>query len=380
MSEKHALLGPSSAKRWMNCPPSARLCEHIKDTASEAAAEGTAAHKLAEWKLRAALGYDAPIDPPTSKYDSPEMDDLTSDYMMYVLEQVDKAKQTCVDPRVFLETKVDFGRYVPEGSGTCDCMIVADGCLTIIDLKYGQGVLVEVRDNPQLKLYALGALEFCDGLYDVNTVMMTIYQPRRENISSCTVFKESLLQWAEDVVKPAAALAWEGKGDFCSGEWCKFCRAAVKCRVRAQANLQLAKHEFQSPPLLTDDEIGDILCKADALAAWVSDVKAYALETAIHQGKEWAGFKLVEGRSNRKYTNEATVAEKLINAGFENIFKKTLLSITDMEKLLGKKRFGELLSPFVVKPSGKLTLVPITDHRRASNDASLDFMEDNDNG
>ena len=266
---------------------------------------------------------------------------------------------------------------MPDGFGTGDCVIIADGVLHIIDFKYGQGVLVSAEDNPQMKLYALGALELFDGIYDISTVSMTIYQPRRENVSTHTVFKESLYQWAEEVLKPTATLAFDGNGQYLAGEWCQFCRAAVKCRARAEEKLKLAQFEFTLPPLLTDADIEEILMKLDDLTSWANDIKAYALEAAVSHGKEWCGFKLVEGRSIRKYSNEEAVAEAAKAAGYRDIYENKLIGITAMEKLLGKAKFQEILGGLIEKPPGKPTLVPLSDKRQAINtSAKHDFKEE----
>lgn len=303
--KQHALLSASGAHRWLNCTPSARLEREFDDNSGEAAAEGTAAHALAEHKLRRALKMRS--KKPVSKYDSDEMDSYTDGYVEFVLELIEQAKQTCPDPKVLIEQRLDFSKYVPDGFGTGDCVIIADGTLHIVDYKHGQGVLVEAEDNPQMKLYALGALELFDNIYDIDTVSMTIYQPRRENISTHKVNKDSLYQWAEDTLKHTAEKAFKGEGEYVPGEYCQFCRAAVKCRAHAEEKLSLARFEFALPPLLTDGEIEEILSKLDDLTAWANDIKAYALETAVNHGKEWRGFKLVEGRSNRKYADEDAV-------------------------------------------------------------------------
>lgn len=226
---KHAILSASGAHRWMNCTPSARLEQEFDDNSGEAAAEGTAAHALSEHKLRKALKMRS--KKPVSPYDSDEMDNYTDGYVEFVLEVIEQAKKVCSDPLILIEQRLDFSKYVPEGFGTGDCLIIADGTLHIIDFKYGQGVLVSAEDNPQMKLYALGALDLFDGIYDIEMVSMTIYQPRRENVSTSTVSKENLYQWAEEVLKPKAELAFNGDGNYCPGEWCQFCRAAVKCRA-----------------------------------------------------------------------------------------------------------------------------------------------------
>ena len=375
MSE-HALLSASSAHRWLACTPSARLEQGFEDSGGEAAAEGTAAHALAEHKLRLALGFNS--KKPISKYDSGEMEEHTDGYVAFVLEQIALAKETCKDPIVLIEQKLDFSHYVPEGFGTGDCLIVADGMLHIIDFKYGRGVLVSAEDNPQMKLYALGALELFDSLYDIDEVSMTVYQPRRENISTFTVSKGSLYQWADEVLKPIAKLAFDGDGEYRSGEWCRFCKAAIKCRARAEENLSLARFEFALPPILTDEDIEEILAKLDDLTSWANDVRAYALSAAINQGKEWRGFKLVEGRSNRKYVNEEAVADAAKAAGYHDIYRQSLIPLSEMERLLGKGKFQEVLGGLVEKPSGKPTLVPITDKRPAIKiSAKNDFKEDN---
>ena len=287
---RHAVLSASSSHRWLHCNPSARLELEFEDRETEAAAEGTAAHALAEHKLRKALKMRSTR--PVSKYDSDEMEMYTDGYLEFVLEAIEEARQDCPDPKVLIEQRLDFSCYVPDGFGTGDCLIVADKLLHIIDLKYGQGVLVNAEENPQMMLYALGALRIFDCLYDIETVSMTIYQPRRENVSTWVISVAELRDWAEKTLKPKAELAFKGEGEYCPGSWCQFCKAAVKCRARADAKLQLAKYEFAQPPLLSDAEIGDILGKLDDLTKWANELVAYAQEAAVNHGKQWPGYKL----------------------------------------------------------------------------------------
>ena len=373
----HALLSASSSDRWLHCPPSARLCEAYEDKGSDYAAEGTDAHTLCEFKLRNALGMQ--VEDPTESlewYDQ-EMEDCASGYAAYVTELLAETHRTCADPVVLIEQRVDFSRWVEQGFGTADCVIIADGAMHVIDFKYGLGVLVSAEDNPQMKCYALGALELFDALYDIDTVAMTIYQPRRQNIGTFTLPKHELYLWADEVLKPTADLAFAGDGNFLCGEWCGFCKARNECRARAEANLELARYDFKRPPLLTDEDIEDILGKVDSLVAWASDIKEYALEQAV-SGKEWRGWKLVEGRANRRYTSEAAVEQAVANAGYDP-YERKLLGITAMQKRLGKARFDELLSAYIEKPQGKPTLVPESDTRPAMNSAKSDFTEDQDN-
>jgi len=373
---EHALLSASGAYRWMACTPSARLELEFDDQAGAAAEEGTAAHALAEHKLRKALKLRS--KKPVSIYDSDEMDAYTDDYAAFALEQVAQARLSCSDPIVLIEQKLDFSNYVRDGFGTGDFVLIADKMLHIVDFKYGQGVVVAAEDNPQMKLYALGALELYDGIYDIDTVSMTIFQPRRENVSTYTVFKESLYQWAEEVLKPTAELAYEGKGEYCPGEHCQFCRAAVKCRARAESKMKLASFEFALPPLLSDDEIAQVLSAAGDLTNWANEIMAYATEAAVNHGKEWPGFKVVESRSNRKYADENAVAEAAKTAGYRDIYKQSLIPVTEMEKLMGKTTFTEVLSALIIKPPGKPTLVPVSDKRPPMNtsNAKIDFMKE----
>jgi hypothetical protein len=371
----HSLLSASSAHRWLNCPPSARLGERVEDRGSDYAAEGTAAHILAEYKLKVALGIPASDPTPDLTYYDGEMEEMANGYAAYILEQFETAKQDCADPEVHIEKKLDFSKYVAGGFGTADCLIVADGTLRIVDFKYGQGVRVAAEDNPQLQLYALAALEIYDGIYDIDRVAMTIFQPRRDNVSTHTVGKESLYQWAEEVLKPAAALAYAGDGEFKCGEWCQFCKVKDQCRARAQLSLELARYDFRLPPLLEDEEVEEVLGKLDALISWASDLKGYALQAALG-GKEWKGWKLVAGRSTRRYTDEAAVADTVTRAGFDP-YEHRVLGITAMTSLLGRKRFAELLEGLVEKPPGKPVLVPDTDKRPAVAipSAADDFQE-----
>ena len=376
-TKKHAVLSASSSERWLHCPPSARLCESYDDKGSDFAAEGTDAHELCEYRLRKALGMDA-IDP-TEKliWFSEDMDDCASGYVAYVLEELETAKQRCTDPILLIEQCVDFSRWVKSGFGTADCIVIADDTMQVIDYKYGRGILVDAEENPQMMCYALGALELFDGIYDIDRVRMTIYQPRRDNVSTYELAKDELYRWADDVLKPAADLAFSGDGDFSCGAWCCFCRAKNDCRARAEANLELAAYDFKLPPLLTDEEVGDVLSKLDGLITWASDIKEYALQQAI-SGKEWHGWKLVEGRSNRRYTSDSAVAAAVESIGVDP-YEHKILGVTAMQKLLGKSRFEELLAAYIEKPQGKPTLVPESDKRPVMNTAKNDFNDQEEN-
>lgn len=373
---RHALLSASSADRWLHCPPSARLCESYEDKGSDYAAEGTDAHTLCESRLKSALGM-ATKDPveDLSWYNA-EMEDCAAGYAEYVTELLEQAKQTCSDPVVLIEQRVDFSRWVKEGFGTADCIIIADGMMNIVEYKHGKGIEVSATANPQMMLYALGALEIFDGIYDITEVRMTIYQPRKSNVSVCVIDKDSLLEWAHNDLMYKAKLAYDGEGEFQCGDWCRFCKAKSECRKRAAANLEIAKYEFQEPPLLEDVEIAEILGKVDELAAWAADVKEYALRKAIN-GQEWPGWKLCEGRSVRRYVNEDAVARAVLDAGYSP-YEEKILGITAMTAALGKKKFTEIIESkgLIEKPQGKPVLVPMSDKRPAMNTAKQDFIEE----
>ncbi len=371
----HALLGASSSHKWLHCPPSARLEEQFENTTSTFAEEGTAAHALGEYKIRTFLGEN--VEKPISDYDSEELEEYTDVYLTLAIELIAKTRDECKDPLILVEQRLDYACYVPEGFGTGDLIIIADGTLDIVDLKYGRGVAVSARDNPQMKLYALGALTLFDVLYDIEIVRMTICQPRLENVSSYEIKASELLEWAETELKPKASMAYKGEGNFLTGEHCRFCRAKQTCRERAESFLQLAQYDFKLPALLEDDEIAEILPLAEKLTSWANDLYAYATEKALNENKEWSGYKLVEARSNRKYKCEQEVISKLVEAGYKDIYKQSLIGISEMEKFLGKKVFNELIGPLVEKPQGKLTLVSISDKRQdVKNTVKDDFKEE----
>ncbi len=291
------------------------------------------------------------------------------------MELVAEAKKTCSDPVVLIEQRLDYSKYVQAGFGTGDCVLIADGTHHIVDFKYGRGVLVEAEDNPQMKLYALGALEIFDCLYDIDTISMTIYQPRRANASTFTLSRQELLDWAETVLVPTAELAYAGDGEYHCGEWCQFCKAKADCRERARANIELARYEFRQPPLLTDEEVEEILGQIDSLIDWAPDIKDYALQAAI-SGKQWSGYKLVEGRTNRRYTDENAVVAAVRAAGYDP-YEQKLLGVTAMTTLLGRKQFDDILGGLTYKPQGKPTLVPESDKRPAMTTIIDDFKEEN---
>ncbi len=375
----HAFLSASASHRWLACPPSARLCAEIPDEESPYARQGTDAHELCQYLVEKELGRDVADPTPNLEFYDAEMQEASEGYCSFVMEQIAKAKELCSDPLVCVEQKLDYSKWVQDGFGTGDCVIVADDTLHIIDMKYGVGVLVSATGedgtgNSQLKCYALGALDTFGELYDIRRIRLSIYQPRRENTDTFEMSTEELLKWADEVLSPRAKLAYEGKGEFCAGEHCRFCRIKATCRKRAAYSLELAKYEFAEAPSLTNEEIAVILPQIDTLVSWADDIKAYALEQAL-SGTSYPGFKLVEGRSVRKYTDEAAVVNAVASEGFDP-FEKKLLGITAMQKLLGRAKFDELLSGLVEKPKGKPTLVPESDKRPAVSTATLDFKDE----
>lgn len=379
---KHAYLSASASERWLKCPPSAKLCAQEEDRGSPYAQQGTDAHELCQHLVETALGRPSKNPTEDLTYYDAEMQESAEGYRDFVMEQVEAAKKLCKDPLVCVEQTLDFSKWVEHGFGTGDCVIVADDLLHIIDFKFGLGVLVTASGedgtgNSQLKCYALGALDTFGDLYDIKRIRLSIYQPRRENVDTFEHTKEELLKWADEVLAPTAKLAYEGEGEFAVGDHCQFCKAKATCRKRAEYSMELAKYEFADAPTLDEDEIAAILPQIDTLISWAEDVKEYALKQAL-AGVRYPGWKLVEGRSNRKYTNETAVAEVVSKAGYDP-YEKKLLGITAMQKQLGKKKFEQLLAGLIIKPQGKPVLAPNSDTRPEFNTAANDFMEDNEN-
>ena len=280
---------------------------------------------------------------------------------------------------VYIEKRVDYTCICPEGFGTSDILNLDNNTIEVVDLKIGKGLKVDARDNRQLKLYAIGAVDNFNFIFEAKKVRMTIVQPRLDHISTDEIDVKELMAWGEQEVKPKADLAYEGKGEFNPGEWCRFCRVKDRCRARAQANMELAKLDFKDAPLLTDLEVVMVLEQIDDLVKWAKDVEKFAYTEAVNNGKEWPGFKLVEGRRTRRYSSEEEVAERLLEAGYEEtkIFSKSLLSLTKLEKELGKDEFEKILKDLIEKPPGKPKLVPDEDKRiEIKNTAEIDFKEE----
>lgn len=381
----HALLSASQAERWLNCPPSARLQEGIPDKPSEYAAEGTAAHELAEASIKLSVVPNLPEEEfeaaerqrkriKAGKYYNAEMEQAISSYVDYVCDQYFQARNRSQDTVIMVEQKLDFSEWVPEGFGTGDVVIISDGVLEIIDLKYGKGVPVKAEGNPQMRLYALGAWAAYNWLYDIQEVQMTIVQPRLDSINTASMTIEELLEWGEKV-KPIAQLAWEGKGEFKAGSHCRWCKVKATCRARAEEIMKALQYEFQDPALLSDEEIGSILFIADQLRAWAKDVEEYAMERAL-QGARIPQWKLVEGKSNRMVTDPEALIDRLVKAGYkkEQITETKLVGLSKLEKIVPKRRLAELAGELIVKPPGKPVLVPETDSRPELNSLEHDFQ------
>lgn len=364
----HAKLSPSSASMWMECTPSALLNANVKDETSEYALEGTSAHALAEHKVNKVLNRESKDPRENLDFYNEEMDEYTDGYCQLVEE---KAKDADL---VEVEKRLDLGDFIPGGFGTADCIVIKGNKLSIIDLKYGTGVLVSAEGNAQLMCYAAGAVMEYSHLFDIKTVELIIYQPRREHFSAWEISADELIKWARDILRPRALLAIKGEGDFAPSETtCRWCKVKEVCRARAEFYLELAREEFKPPAELDDSEIAEVLSKVDGLVAWATDVKDYATGQAL-SGVKYDGFKLVEGRSVRNYTDDEAVAQAVTTAGYDP-YERKVKGITAMSKLLGKK-FDDILGHYVAKPPGKPVLVPNTDKRKEITTALDDFKED----
>lgn len=366
-NKKHALLGASSSARWLVCTPSARLEAMFPDEQSPYAAEGTVAHDLAESILRHKLeGKKAP------KLDdySTEMIEAVNRYVDICEEKVNESRARSSDAEAMIEARLDFSRWVPDGFGTGDMVIVADGILEVIDLKYGKGVPVSAIENTQMRLYALGAYDINEFLYDIKSVRMTIVQPRLDSISTDEMALEELLDWGEEI-KPIAQRAFRGEGECTPCDYCNFCKARHTCRALADTCLTaFYKDGGKLNQLLTDSEVSDILAMKDLITKWIKGVYDFAYEKALSGEKQWPGYKLVEGTSRRTITDPEAAAQTLLDNGYkeEDIFKpRELEGITNLQKVLGKKGVTEYLEAYIDKPEGKPTLVPDSDKRPAIN-------------
>lgn len=360
----HAVLSASASHRWLMCTPSARLERNFEDTTSPYAEEGTKAHALVEKTLTGFLkNGKSQVEYP----ENVEMQEACQRYVDICIEKINGARRISRDSQIKVEQRLDFSNWVPEGFGTGDMVIISDEFLEIIDLKYGKGVPVSAINNSQMRLYALGMFDAYGYLYGAEEVRMTIVQPRLDSISTETISIEDLLAWGEEV-KEKAKIAFAGKGEFCAGAHCRFCKARHTCRAHADYELKNIKEDLQAPEL-EDFEISDILLRAKGIKTWLDGLEAYALGKAL-DGYDWPGMKLVEGRSNRKITDDSKAVHILVEAGYnpDDIYKpQALRSITDLEKLCGKKTFSELLSGVIEKPPGKPTLVSEKDKRKALN-------------
>lgn len=370
--EHSKLFSPSASARLLTCPGSAKASEGIPDQESLFAAEGHDAHALAEIRLCERLGLQTNEKIEDLTFYNQEMEDYISDYVSYVLEKVASIKKDCPDATVLIEQKVTAVRYDESLFGSTDVAIIADKVLTIIDLKYGRGVLVNAKENTQEMCYGLCAMETFGNLYDIEDINLCIFQPRLSNVSEWSLTVKELYKWADEILKPGIEKIRAGSKEFHPSRHCVFCKAKPLCKALRDQNLELAKHEFRPAFLMDDSEIEEVLDKADDFVNWINSVKEFALEDAM-KGKKYDHYKLVEGRSNRKYIDETKVINVVKEAGYSP-YEEKLLSVTGMQSRLGKTRFEELLGNLVVKPRGKLTLVPREDKRPEVNPASVDFM------
>ena len=374
--EHSKLFSPSASARLLACPGSAKASMGLPDQMSLFADEGHDAHALAEIRLSERLGFKTKEKVDDLTWYSQEMEDYISEYVSYVMEHVEEAKAKCPDATVLVEQRVAAPKYDESLFGSTDVAIIADSELTIIDLKYGRGVPVSAKENTQEMCYGLCAMETFGSLYDIERIKLCIFQPRIGNVSEWELTVEELYKWADGVLKPGIEKIRSGSEEFNPSRHCIFCKAKPICKALRDKNLELAKHEFRPAFLMDDSEIEEVLDKADDFTNWINSVKEFALEDAM-RGKRYEHYKLVEGRSNRKYSDDDAVIAKVKEAGYSP-FEEKLLSVTAMQSRLGKSKFEEILGSFIVKPKGKLTLVSRDDKRPEVNPAQADFNEAND--
>lgn len=401
MPEVHALLSASSSKQWLNCPPSARLQEQFPNESSVYAEEGTFAHSVCEYKVKKYL-HERVTRPQSEEYYSEELEQSTDIYYEFVVSVIEEMKRNGCEPLVLVEERVDYSHIAPSGFGTADMLIIGHdqdgkGILHIIDYKNGKGVFVDAGHNPQMMLYALGGLNLYGYIYPVETVRMSIVQPRLDNISTCEMSAEELIAWGESI-KETARMAYEGKGVQKAGDWCRFCRAKPVCRACMEEALALAREEFldlddrdigafddpsaepetdvtapyepdlsipvfKQPGLVPLNELAEILPTLNRISSWIESVFAFISSEAINHGAQVPGYKIVEGRSRRIFTDTKAVVDTAIQNGYTDLYKQQLITLTEFEKMMGKQKFNELLGKYVIKPPGKLALVPENDPR-----------------
>lgn len=382
----HALLSASGASRWLNCSPSARLEEKFPNKSSVFSEEGTLAHEISEVKIRQFIGEIS--DNVAAKelkklrkdklyYDG--MDNDVDIYVDYVKETYLAIKSQYPEAILLVERRLDFSHLVEKGFGTGDILIVTSETIHVIDLKFGKGVEVKAENNSQLMIYGSGALYEFELMYDIQDITLVIVQPRKENISEWTISADKLREWGETVVKPKAEIAYLGDGEQVTGSWCRFCKAKPICRAHANMNLELAKMDFKDPQLLSDKEVLQVKAQAEVFIEWISSVTDYMKETAL-QGRKWEGYKLVEGRADRRWVDESLAIKVLKTAGFKpaEYVNTKIKGIGAIETLVGKEKFPELLGECYVKPTGAPTLVDESDKKPALGleQAKVDFAED----
>ena len=403
MPEVHALLSASSSKQWLNCPPSARLQENFPNESSVYAEEGTFAHSICEYKVKKYL-HERVRRPQSEEFYTEELEQSTDAYYEFVVGVIEEMKRNGCEPLVLVEERVDYSHIAPSGFGTADMLILGHdaegrGILHICDYKNGKGVFVDAHHNSQMMLYAIGALHAYGYIYPIEIVRMSIIQPRLDNISTYEYSREELEAWGESI-KPTAKMAYEGKGEQKAGDWCRFCRAKPVCRACKEEAPSLCREEFldldagafaegpradpadveesdttapytpdlsaptfKQPGLVSLDELTEILPTLNRISSWIESVFAFISSEAINHGVPIKGYKVVEGRSKRVFTDTKAVVETATQNGYTDLYKQQLISLTEFEKMMGKKKFAELLGEYVAKPPGKLALVPASDPR-----------------
>ena len=396
MPDVHALLSASSSKQWLHCPPSVRLQENFPNESSVYAEEGTFAHEICEYKVRKYL-HERVKRPQSEEFDTEEIEQITDVYAEFVITIIEQMRENGCEPLAFVEERVDYSHIAPSGFGTADMLIIgkdADGrgLLHVCDFKTGKGVFVDADHNSQMMLYAIGALAAYGFLYDIEIVRMSIIQPRLDNISTFECSRQELEDWGESI-KPTALLAFEGKGEQHPGDWCRFCRAKPVCKACADEALALCREDFldldagafddtaeesdmtapyeadtntavfKQPGLIPIAELAEILPTLNRISSWIEAVFAFVSSEAINHGVPIPGYKVVEGRSKRVFTDTKAVVDTAVQNGYTDLYKQTLITLTEFEKMMGKKKFNELLGEYVAKPPGKLALVPESDPR-----------------